>query len=198
MSGTWRWALVVTCLLTAGCTALPNETPTETEDLGSPTATAEPTPTPEPTSAAPVWGTGTVTVDGTVLPVSGDCDISRDFGREPVDDLDDDDLDVLLAVDNLTGDGDHDGPFPIEVTLLGSGPVIGRPITSVGAEGDAGADLRFQGTIEAAELRDRQAQETLDVATLHVEATQQRDQGSGAPETRSLVVDVVCPISRPS
>lgn len=206
-------ALLAGAILAGGCTS-PSTAPepsasasTATTPTGavaspapSPTSSSTPTPTTTPTPRDMVLGTGTVTADGTELAVSGDCDISREFGEQPVPSLDADDVDVLLAVDNLTGDGGHDGPFALQVRLLGSGALVGRTVTSQGAPGEDGTtlDTTYEGEIEVAELRDRQELEFVDVATLHLEATQERVQGSEGPARRELVVDVACPISRPS
>ncbi len=129
-------------------------------------ATSEPaTPTPStPSTPAPtasespevseevVLGTGTVTVDETELAVSGDCDISREFGQARVGALDDE-VDVLLSLDNLTGDGGHDGPFAIQVRLLGRGELVGRTLVSEGAPGQEQGDTlptTYEGEIEVA------------------------------------------------
>lgn len=198
----------VLCCLGAGCTdagggeADPQPTPsvTTTTATAEDTTSVAPSPTPTPTGAEDevAFGTGTVTVDGTELPVSGDCDISRAFGEEPVADLDDD-VDVLLAVDNIAGTGATAGPFGVQVRLLGSGAVVGRTITSVGADAGDGqtAETSYEGEVAVAELRDRRELEFLDVAVLHLEASQQRVSGSTGPSTRELVVDVTCPVSRP-
>lgn len=180
----------------------PTTTPTSTAGPNTPSASATAPPTPSPEDAGPdevVLGTGIVAVDGAELLVSGDCDISREFGAEPVRALDDD-VDVLLTVDNLTGDGGHDGPFAIQVRLLGRGELTGRSLVSEGAPGEEpGQTLSavYEGEIEVAELRERQEREFVDVATLHLEASQQRTRGDEGPDRRELVVDVTCPISRP-
>lgn len=194
----------VAVLLVGGCTSGPIDDPTtdpaptsETGTVQPPSTPASPSPTPTPKpSAEMALGAGTVTVDGTEIPVRGDCDLSKDFGQQPIRGLDDEGVDVLLAVDNLTGEGEHVGPFAVAVRLLGSGPVEGRTITSVGRgeEGSSDLTVTWEGEVETAELRDRQEREFLDVATLHLEATQQRVEGGGS---RELVVDVTCPISRP-
>lgn len=197
-----RWSMsgIVVAVLVAGCTTgAPPEpevtattTPTATSTMEVPT----PTPTPEP-AATTVVGTGTVTVDGTELPVSGDCDISKEFGERPVADLSDADVDVVLAVDNLDGGG-HRGEFPVEVRLLGTGEVVGRTITSVGGVGASGTDAPvYEGEVEVATLVDRESGEFADTATLHLEAAQQRLQGDGGGVARELVVDVTCLIARP-
>lgn len=168
---------------------------------------ATPTPsTPEPTASQSaeqpdqvLLGTGTVTVDDTEVRVSGDCDISKEFGEQPVRQLDDE-VDVLLSLDNLTGDGGHDGPFAIQVRLLGRGELVGRTLVSEGAPGEAPGDTRrttYEGEVEVAELQDRRALDFVDVATLHLEASQRRVRGDEGPRRRQLVVDVTCPISRP-
>lgn len=203
---------LVAAVLAVGCTGTDGDGSEATE---APTTTATSTPSPtggsstSPTAAATpsptsgvedvAFGTGTVTVDGTELPVSGDCDVSRSFGEEPVEGLDDD-VDVLLAVDNVTGDGVPTGPFAVQVRLLGNGAVEGRTITSRGAPDGEGtlADVTYEGSVTVAELRDRRELEFLDVATLHLEATQERVAGSAGPASRELVVDVTCPVSRPS
>lgn len=206
-------ALAVTGLL-GGCTS-PSPSPAQgtpsstgsastgaegSPGSSTPASTSAPTPTSSPTPRDVVLGTGTVTVDGTEVAVSGDCDISREFGEQPVPSLDTDDVDVLLAVDNLTGDGGHEGPFALQVRLLGSGVLVGRTITSQGAPGEDGTtvDTSYEGEIEVAELRDRRELEFVGVATLHLEATQERVAGSEGTARRELVVDVACPISRPS
>ncbi len=197
----WSVAGTVVAVLVAGCTtAAPPEpeatgttTPTGTSTMQVPT----PTPTPEP-AATPVVGTGVVSVDGTELPVSGDCDISKEFGERPVTDLSDADVDVVLAVDNLDGSGGQQGDFPIEVRLLGSGEVVGRTITSVGGVGASGADAPvYEGEVEVATLVDRVPGEFADTATLHLEASQQRREGASGGVARELVVDVTCLIARP-
>lgn len=167
-------------------------------------SSSPPPPSPTPTSTVDVpeefvLGTGTVTVDGVQVRISGDCDISRAFGAEPVRVLDDE-VDTLLVVDNLTGDGGHDGPFAIQVRLLGQGELVGRTLVSEGGPGEQGATLRttYEGEIEVAELRERRELAFLDVATLHLEARQQRTHGEEGPRRRDLAVDVVCPISRPA
>lgn len=199
-----RWSVwgMVAAVLVAGCTAgAPPDPEATTTATATPAVTSTmevptPTPTPEP-AATPVVGTGIVTVDGTELAVSGDCDISKDFGERPVADLSDADVDVVLAVDNLDGDG-HQGDFPVEVRLLGTGEVVGRTITSVGGVGASGADAPvYEGEVEVATLVDREAGEFADTATLHLEATQQRRQGDGGGVTRDLAVDVTCLIARP-
>lgn len=199
---------LVSALLVAGCTsgddrtpadpASPTSTDTAAPDATASGATASPSPSPTPTEEEVAFGTGTVTVDGTELPVSGDCDISRDFGNQPVQALDDE-VDVLLAVDNVTGDGGHDGPFALRVRLLGSGAVGDRTVTSQGAPGADGAtaDVTYEGDVQVAELQDRRELEFVDAAVLHLEAGQQRVAGSGGAARRQLVVDVICPISRP-
>ena len=199
-----RTAVAVAALVLVGCTSTePDPTPASpasTDDAtpsGGTSTPAAPSPSPSPEDAA--FGTGTVTVDGTEVPVSGDCDISRDFGQEPVEGLDED-VDVLLAVDNIAGDGRLGGDFALQVRLLGDGEVVGRTITSQGAPGaDAGstADVTYEGAVEVAELRDRRELDFLDSAVLHLEASQERVSGSGGPSRRTLVVDVVCPVSRP-
>ncbi len=203
-------AVLAGVVLVGGCTSTsPTPAPSAPSSTGtvSPGAGANPTPpptTPTPTSRPTpgdvVLGTGTVTADGVEVAVSGDCDISREFGEQPVTSLDADDVDVLLAVDNLTGDGGHVGPFALQVRLLGSGALVGRSVTSQGAPGEDGAtlDTTYEGEIEVAELQDRRELEFVDVATLHLEATQERVEGSEGPAQRELVVDVACPISRPS
>lgn len=200
----------VLCCVAVGCTdaggedaADPAPTASTTTATGAttPDAPTAPSPTPTPTGAEDevAFGAGTVTVDGLELPVSGDCDISRAFGEEPVGDLDDDEVDVLLAVDNIAGTGATAGPFGVQVRLLGSGAVVGRTITSVGADGGDGqtAETSYEGEVEVAELRDRRELEFLDVAVLHLESSQRRVSGSAGPSTRELVVDVTCPVSRP-
>lgn len=195
-------ALALAGLLLAGCTgdgAVPaSPTGTATTTTGAPATTAGtpgPSPTPSPTDAASTLGVGTVTVDGTTVPVSGDCDISRGFGQQPVRGLGDD-VDVLLAVDNLAGDGEPTGAVAVAVRLLGSGAVEDRTITSVSRDAD-GRERTWEGEVATARLRDREQLEFLDVATLHLEATQEAV-GPGAPSgTRELVVDVTCAISRP-
>lgn len=164
----------------------------------TPTPGQTTTPSPAATTEEAVLGTGTVTVDGTEMDVSGDCDLSREFGTKPVRSLDDE-VDVLLLVDNLTGDGGHDGPFALQVRLLGRGELVGRELVSEGGPGEDAGDTRgatYEGAIEVAELQDRREREFVDVATLHLEASQRRTQGEG-PSRRDLVVDVTCPISRP-
>lgn len=204
-------AVALVAVLLGGCTAGPPvpEEPTLPVPTTTPTSAVGPT-TPSAISAAPsspedrgadevVLGAGTVEVDGTELLVSGDCDISREFGAEPVRALDDE-VDVLLTVDNLTGDGGHDGPFAIQVRLLGRGQLMGRTLVSEGAPGEEpGQTLTavYEGEIEVAELRNRREREFVDVATLHLEASQQRTRGDDGPDRRQLVVDVTCPISRP-
>lgn len=199
-------AAVLAATVVVGCTGAgdePQPSPTTATAIGTSTpsvATSSPRPTAtatDPNEADVAFGTGTVVVDGTPVPVSGDCDISREFGTQPVDTLDDA-VDVLLAVDNVAGDGVPDGPFALQVRLLGSGAVGDRTITSQGAPVDgATAEVTYEGPVEVAELRDRRELEFLDVATLHLETTQQRVGGSEGPATRQLVVDVTCPISRP-
>ncbi len=197
-------------VLVVGCTGADGDGPDVTEaPTSSPEATSSPTEDPSPTPTATpsptsgvedvAFGTGTVTVDGTELPVSGDCDVSRSFGEERVTGLDDD-VDVLLAVDNVTGDGVPTGSFAVQVRLLGNGAVEGRTITSRGAPTDDGtmAEVTYEGEVTVAELRDRRELEFLDVATLHLEATQERVSGSAGSASRQLVVDVTCPIARPS
>ena len=164
--------------------------PAPTTSSAAPTGTTDPA---SPTEGDVAFGTGTVRVDGVEMPVSGDCDVSREFGTQPVTDLGED-VDLLLAVDNVTGGGDHDGPFAVQVRLLGRGPATEGRISSQGGAEDA--EATYEGQVEVAELRDRRELEFLDVATLHLEATQQRVRGDG-PATRQLVVDVTCPISRP-
>lgn len=146
-----------------------------------------------------VFGTGTLQVDGTEVLVRGDCDISRNFGEVAVGDVDDPDLDVLLAVDNVTASDGHEGPFAISVRLLGSGALVGRTITSVGAPAEGGGTIEatYEGTVTAAAFRDRRELEFVDVVTLHLEATQQLRGNADAPDDRELVVDVTCPVSRP-
>lgn len=200
-----RVAVAVLALALAGCTSsepdpTPGPTSTSPSETTSPSgaSTSEP-PSPGPETEDAAFGTGTVTVDGTEVPVSGDCDISRDFGQEPVEGLDDE-VDVLLAVDNIAGDGRLGGEFALRVRLLGAGEVVGRTITSQGAAGEeAGstAEVTYEGEVEVAELRDRRELDFLDVAVLHLEARQQRVAGSGSTASRTLVVDVTCPISRP-
>ena len=204
---------LVAAVLIAGCTkggdgGTPEATATANDSAtatASPSPTSAPSPTatttPSPTSGVEdvAFGTGTVTVDGTELLVSGDCDVSRSFGEERVEGLDDD-VDVLLAVDNVTGAGTPTGPFAVQVRLLGDGSVQGRTITSRGAPGGEGAmvEVTYEGEVAVAELRDRRELEFLDVATLHLEATQERVSGNTGPASRELVVDVTCPIARPS
>lgn len=199
---------LVAVALAAGCTAAdddPTSRPGAADVAAAPdAATAAPTDTPTPTSiptpsvADVAFGTGTVTVDGTEMPVSGDCDISRAFGEEAVGELDGD-VDVLLAVDNVAGDGTHDGPFAIQVRLQGRGAAADRTITSqvASVEGGGGHEATYEGDVAAAELRERRELEFLDVAVLHLEASQQRVAGTDGPSRRELVVDVTCPVSRP-
>ena len=196
--------LALGALLLAGCTGdgedLATASATDVSATDGTTATEgrspSPTPTPAPTDTPPTFGAGTVTVDGTTVPVSGDCDISRGFGQQPVRGLGDDEVDVLLAVDNLTGTGEAVGPLAVRVRLLGSGAVEGRPITSI-SRGTDGQEVTWEGEVTTARLRDREQLEFLDVATLHLEAAQE-PVGPGAPSgTRDLVVDVACAISRP-
>lgn len=212
-------AAAVCAVFLAGCTssasgptddeAVPSGAGTTTEEQTAPsprpspstttTTTTTTAPEPEDTTAEEVLGTGTVTVDGTEIDVSGDCDLSREFGAEPVRSLDSE-VDVLLLVDNLTGDGGHDGPFALQVRLLGRGELVGRNLVSEGGAGEQPGDtlgVTYEGEVEVAELRDRQEREFIDVATLHLEATQRRTEGDEAPRGRELVVDVACPISRP-
>lgn len=214
MSGRLAAAALACAVLVGACTARPSAPDDDTRAATGPTTVATTAPSPSPSPGTPttsppspdpdgaedvVLGTGTVTVDGTELLVSGDCDISRDFGAEPVRALDDE-VDVLLTVDNLTGDGGHDGPFALQVRLLGRGQLQGRTLVSEGAPGEEpGETLRtvYEGDIEVAELRERRKLEYLDVATLHLEASQRRTRGDGGPARRDLVVDVACPISRP-
>lgn len=202
-SGAW---LLCVALAVSGCTDGADTGPGEATDAvptsetpvaASPTPTPTPEPTPSPTATGPAFGTGTATVDGTAIAVSGDCDISREFGTQPVTELDDE-VDVLLAVDNIAGDGQASAPFSLRVRLLGDGAVEGRTITSEGAPGgDEGtADATYEGDVTVAELRDREELEFLDAAVLHLEATQELRSGDG-PSTRELVVDVTCPVSRP-
>ena len=199
---------LLAAVLVVGCTGGdgdqdPTAAPTSTAPSSTTASetTNSPTPSPSPTDddATVAFGTGTVTLDGAELPVSGDCDVSREFGEEPVEGLDDD-VDVLLAVDNVTGDGVANGPFALRVRLLGSGAVAGRTITSEGADAGDGttADVTYEGTVEVAELRDRRELEFLDVAVLHLEASQDRVSGDAGSPSRDLVVDVTCPISRPT
>ena len=203
---------LVAAVLAVGCTGGDVDGSDATEAptaAGTATATRTPTTdpspvpttTPSPTSGVEdvAFGTGTVTVDGTELPVSGDCDVSRAFGEERVTGLDDA-VDVLLAVDNVTAAGVPTGSFGVRVRLLGNGAVEGRTITSRGAPGDDGTmvDVTYEGEVTVAELHDRRELEFLDVATLHLEATQQRVAGNAGPASRELVVDVTCPIARPS
>ena len=203
-------AALLAAVLVAGCTGAdgdgagraeaspPTTTPMPAAD-DSPAPSPTPTAVPSPTSGAEqvVFGTGTVTVDGTELPVSGDCDVSRAFGEEPVEGLGDD-VDVLLAVDNVTGDGTPTGPFALRVRLQGDGSVEGQTVTSRGApDGGEMVDVTYRGRVTVAELRDRRELEFGDVATLHLEATQDRVAGGAGPASRELVVDVTCPVSRP-
>lgn len=184
----------------AGCTSQelgPGPTPSATDGTVSPTE-----PVPKQTMSPPgevVFGTGTLQVDGTEVLVRGDCDISRNFGEVAVGDVDDPDLDVLLAVDNVTASDGHEGPFAISVRLLGSGALVGRTITSVGAPAEGGGTIEatYEGTVTAAAFRDRRELEFVDVVTLHLEATQQLRGNADAPDDRELVVDVTCPVSRP-
>ena len=201
-------AALLAGLLVAGCTgdgapdptAAPSDTTstTATGPTTEATTSASPSPSSSPTEPEVVFGTGTVAIDGVEVPVSGDCDVSRDFGEQPVDDLEQD-VDVLLAVDNVSGEGVPTGPFAVRVRLLGSGAVTGRTITSEGAAGEDGttADVTYEGAIETAELRDRRGLEFVDAAVLHLEATQERVAGTAGPSSRDLVVDVTCPVSRP-
>lgn len=164
-------------------------------DGATSTSTPSVSPSPSPSSPAGTIGVGTVTVNGTELPVSGDCDISRSFGREPVRSLDDE-VDVLLAVDNVTGSGEAVGAFALTVHLLGTGGVEGERITSTDRD-DTGREVTWDGEVTSARLQDRRRLEFLDLATLHLQATQ-RAEGAGAPNgTRDLVVEVTCAVSRP-
>lgn len=209
----------VCAVLLGGCTSSPGPDDASSgppDDVsaspgGAATATSEPatatTSTPTPTAsgspAVPeevLLGTGTVTVDGTEVRVSGDCDISREFGEQPVGSLDDE-VDVLLTLDNLTGDGGHDGPFAIQVRLLGRGELVGRTLVSEGAPAEEqGGTMRttYEGEVEVAELQDRRERDFVDVATLHLESSQRRTRGEEGARRRQLVVDVTCPISRPA
>lgn len=206
MPGRLAAVAMVWAVLLGACTSSPSAPDTESPLPGqtaTPPAESTPTSTASPDGGRSeeevVLGTGKVTVDGTEMLVSGDCDISRDFGAEPVRALDDE-VDVLLTVDNLTGEGGHDGPFAVQVRLLGRGELAGRTLVSEGAPGeDTGATVPtvYEGDIEVAELRDRRELEFVDVATLHLEAGQSRTRGDQGPRRRELVVDVTCPISRP-
>ena len=201
-------AALLAGLLVAGCTdgGAPDPTPTPSGATSPPTTgttteattSPSPTPSPSPTDTEVAFGTGTVTIDGVEVPVSGDCDVSREFGDQPVDDLEQD-VDVLLAVDNVSGEGVPTGPFAVRVRLLGSGAVTGRTITSEGAGAEDGttAEATYEGPIDVAELRERRELEFDDVAVLHLEATQDRVAGTAGPASRDLVVDVTCPVSRP-
>lgn len=216
MSGRLAAVATTSVLLLGACTSsspapdadspLPDQTATATAESTTTSTPTPPTSTPTSTSSPDadgseevVLGTGKVTVDGTEMLVSGDCDISRDFGAETVRALDDE-VDVLLTVDNLTGDGGHDGPFAIQVRLLGRGELAGRTLVSEGAPGEESGETVptvYEGDIEVAELRDRRELEFLDVGTLHLEASQSRTRGDQGPRRRELVVEVTCPISRP-
>lgn len=194
-------AVALAATVAAGCTGDPQPgdpagtpVPPATSAPGDVATDVTPTASPTPTDTDVAFGTGTVQVDGTEVPVSGDCDVSRAFGTQPVDVLDED-VDVVLAVDNVAGDGAHAGPFPLQVRLQGRGAVAERRITSQGAA--EAAEATYAGDVAVAELRDRRALEFLDVATLHVEATQERVRGESGPATRELVLDVTCSISRP-
>ena len=105
-SGAW---LLCVALALWGCTDDGETAPAEDTAVATspdapgsvtPTPTTSPTTSPSPTATDPTFGTGTATVDGMAVAVSGDCDISREFGTQPVLELDDE-VDVLLAVDNI-------------------------------------------------------------------------------------------------
>lgn len=199
--------VVAACTGTDGGSARPTDpatpaatTPDDPPDTTTPTTPASPSPSDTAGTAddAIAFGTGTVTVDGTTMPVSGDCDVSRDFGEQPVRALDEE-VDVVLAVDNIGGDGTHDGPFPVRVALTGDGAIGDRVLTSRGAATGDGSvvDMAYEGVVDVAELRDRRALDFVDAAVLHVEASQRRVGGGEAPAQRDLVVDVACSVSRP-
>lgn len=194
-----QFAVALAVLVLGGCTSAPSADDAATDATPRPSvttsaATSSPSPSPSPTRTTATPGTGTVMVDGTEIPVSGDCDISKNFGQAPVNGLGDDELDVLLAVDNLTDSGAAAGSNPLTVRLRGSGTVEGRTLTMV-TRGEDEGEVTWEGPVTAASLRDREAREFLDVATLHLEATPRPvDSGSGS---RDLVVDVACAISRP-
>jgi hypothetical protein len=142
------------------------------------------------------FGSGTVAIDGQVFEVRGDCDVSRDFGAAPVDAVDDPAVDILLAVDDLTGPaGEASGPFSFTLQMTGTDTEGARVLELRGAEA---GDAVYRGSASVLALQDRTPLEFVDAAVLHVEAVLSRVNGDETPRSREVVADVACVISRPT
>lgn len=183
-------------LLTAGllATACSEDAPRPGEDAEAGRTQPEVAVTPEQQATddpAPVVGHGRVEIDGEVFDVSGDCDVSRDFGTVPVDDLDDPAVDIVLVVDNIDdGSGTHAGPWPFSIELVAVGGTGSRVVDG---RGGADGEVAWSGQAAVLELLDRRPADGAEVAILHVEV--ERDVGSSTSHT--VVVDVACRVNGP-
>jgi hypothetical protein len=183
--------LLASALAVAGCTGDgdPGPSPTATD---APTAIASPTPT-ETASPTPVFGedtlfgTGVVVLGEDEFTVRGDCDVSRGFGAVTVESLEDPDVSILLAVENLTGVGTTVvGPYAFTLQLAGRQVVVRR-------QAEGGGTETYRGDLAVLELRDRTELTFADAATLHLEATASMRGG----DTLEVVADVACVVTRP-
>ncbi len=186
-------ALVLVALVAVGCTG---EATTPTDATTSePSVALELDALPSDVAAdAPVErvvGHGTVTIDGTALDVTGDCDVSRDFGLLPVADPADPDVDIVLAVDNVDdATGTFTGPHAVAITLVDVGGT-GRVLRG---RGDANGPGQWSGDVLRLELRDRPGSAAAGTATLYLEA-EQADVGGAV---REVVIDVGCRVNGPT
>lgn len=169
--------------------------PSESPSASVPASPSLPSVVPSPTVAFDedaLLGEGTLAVDGQEVAVTGDCDISREFGQAPVTDVGDPDVDILLAVGNLGRPPDPDRPaLRVSMEMLGVDAAGDR--TVVVSHVDEIETTRLRGTVETLALVDRTELEFVDVATLHVEAEVGADDGTPL----DVVADVTCVISRP-
>lgn len=179
-------------LLGVGCTGgtaapsddAPSPAPAAMESVVEPTEVAD-----EPVEA--LVGHGTIQVDGESFDVTGDCDVSRDFGLLPVEDPSDPDVDIVLALDNVDDDaGTFSGPWALAITLVD----IGSDERVLRGRGGAEGTGEWSGPVAVLELHDRPGPTAAGTATLHVVA----EQANGAAELREVVVEVGCRVNGPA
>jgi hypothetical protein len=173
--------------LAVGCSTVPDivqPDPHATAPGGAPEATEEQPPLPP---APPRPGSGTLDLDGMVINVKGDCDLSRAFGREDPLDLDVS-VDLVLEVRHAP-----EQPFPVRVRLVGGGSVLGRTLVVVGGAGvDPTEPPAWDGTVTEVTLR---AHPTDDPDTVVLEIVAAADPDD--PTSRQVRLTVDCAVTQP-
>lgn len=181
---TWAIASVVVLGL-AACASGADADPTSTDVAGEPTSApaeeAPETPDEAPATSSDVVGAAVLRVDGEEFPdFAGECEISNGYGTDDVESVDDPELKVQVAIDNVVAHPERQMNF-----IVLSRETVNFRDMGAGEEAPAG---RFKATIDSVtQIGDRSPyQDSSETALVRFSGVLEDD--------RPYELDVVCVI----